>query len=177
MKVNIGNFSPRNGQKIDVRIDYWDTFGLDHTLAHIILPALIQLRASKHGIPCEFGDVGGEQYGSQSSFDFYQETYNEAFSEGAKRWDVIMDKMIWSFQQIAVCDYDDQYHHGKPRYSWKKTGEKILNPLTGNMEETSQMIDENPGEHWFDADGQMLHEERIQEGLDLFGKYYRNLWD
>ena len=39
------------------------------------------------------------------------------------------------------------------------------------------MIDNNPEEHWFDANGHAEHVKRIQEGLDLFGKYYRNLWD
>jgi hypothetical protein len=39
------------------------------------------------------------------------------------------------------------------------------------------MVDKNPGAHWYDAEGHLLHEERIQEGLELFGKYYRSLWD
>jgi len=36
---------------IKVHIDRWDTWGMDHTLAHIILPMLKQLKASKHGAP------------------------------------------------------------------------------------------------------------------------------
>jgi hypothetical protein len=39
------------------------------------------------------------------------------------------------------------------------------------------MVDKNPDEHWYDHIGHQLHEARIQEGLELFGKYYRNLWD
>jgi hypothetical protein len=39
------------------------------------------------------------------------------------------------------------------------------------------MIDTNPEEHWFDAEGLQLHEDRIQEGLNLFAKYFRALWD
>jgi len=39
------------------------------------------------------------------------------------------------------------------------------------------MIDKNPTEHWTDYIGMRIHEERIQEGLELFGKYYRHLWD
>jgi hypothetical protein len=85
--------------------------------------------------------------------------------------------MIWSFQQIALEDYDDKYHHGTPKFDWIKTGQKFKNPLTGKLEETYQMVDKNPNEHWYDHIGHKLHEERIQEGLDLFGKYYRNLWD
>jgi hypothetical protein len=86
--------------------------------------------------------------------------------------------MIWSFQQIAIEDYDDQYHHGKIDIGWKKVPDKLFpNPVSGKQESLYQMVDKNPEEHWYDHKGHMLHEERIQEGLDLFGKYYRALWD
>jgi hypothetical protein len=39
------------------------------------------------------------------------------------------------------------------------------------------MVDKDPNSHWFDGDGLELHEKRIQEGLDLFAKYFRSLWD
>ena len=45
------------------------------------------------------------------------------------------------------------------------------------MEATYQMVDKNPDEHWYDVEGHQLHEERMREGFELFGKYYRNLWD
>jgi hypothetical protein len=45
------------------------------------------------------------------------------------------------------------------------------------MEDTFQMVDKNPESHWTDFNGMRLHQERIQEGLELFGKYYQNLWD
>ena len=38
-------------QKIKVHIDHWDTWSMDHTLAPIILPMLIQLKETKHGAP------------------------------------------------------------------------------------------------------------------------------
>ena len=38
--------------KIDyVKIDRWDTWSMDHTLAHIVLPMLKQLQKDKHGSP------------------------------------------------------------------------------------------------------------------------------
>ena len=36
-------------RKIKVRIDHYDTWSMDNTLAHIILPMLKQLRDTKHG--------------------------------------------------------------------------------------------------------------------------------
>jgi hypothetical protein len=177
MKIKIGKFPKYGTQKVDIQIDPWDTWNMDHTIAQIIYPMLIQLKNTKHGLPSEFVDVGGADYEAQGSFEFYTETPDEAWNDGSKRWDDVLDKMIWSFGQLAYEDYDDKYHHGKGDYDWVKTDKTYPNPITGKVEETYQMVDKNPDEHWYDYIGHQKHEERIQEGLDLFGKYFRNLWD
>lgn len=179
MKVKIGKYPKKgNRRKVNIQIDGFDTWSFDHTLAHIIYPALLQLKATKHGVPSEIvNDVGGEDFSMQDSFDFYKETHQEAFNEACKRWDEILDKMIWSFQQLALDNYDSKYHHGETDWDWVETDKTFPNPITGKVEKTYQMIDKNPGGHWYDVDGHQLHEARIQEGLELFGKYYRNLWD
>lgn len=179
MKVSIKPFPKKGGRrKINVQIERHDTWSLDHTLAIIIYPALIQLKATKHGVPSGLvDDVGGEDWSQQECFDFYKETHNESWEIAAKRWDEILDKMIWSFQQLAEDDYSKFYHHGKGEYDWLKTDKLYPNPITGKDEATWQMVDKNPNEHWYDHVGHQLHETRIQEGLELFGKYYRSLWD
>ena len=179
MKARIGPFPKKgNRRKIDVQIDNFDTWSLDHTMANIIYPALLQLKATKHGIPSGLvEDVGGEDYVSQDSFDFYKESHDEAWTEAAKKWDEILDKMIWSFQQLTVDDYSNKYHHGTSAYDWIKSDKSFANPITGKVEATWQMVDKDPDAHWYDAEGHKLHEDRIQEGLELFGKYYRSLWD
>jgi hypothetical protein len=178
MKVNIAKFPKGNtDRKISVHIDSYDTWNLDHTLALIIYPALLQLKKTKHGVPNDFAMVGGEDYTDQDSFDFYKESHKDSFDEAVKRWDEVLDKMIWSFEQILKQNYNDLYHHGEVKIVWKDTGELFLNPITGKMEKTYEMVDKNPNEHWYDIEGHTLHEDRIQEGLELFGKYFRNLWD
>ena len=176
MKVNISPFD-KQGRKIHVKIDGSDVWSWDHTLAYIILPGLLHLKVTKHGIPSEFANVGGEKYNQQQNFDFYEESHDEAFDEGIKRWDETLDKMIWSFQQILFDDWELKYQHGNTEFDWVKTDTLYHNPATGKNEDTFQMIDKNPGEHWTDYEGMRIHEERIQEGLELFGKYYRHLWD
>ena len=177
MKVKIGPYpNGKRKRKIDVHIDRYDTYGMDHTLALIILPMLIQLRATKHGIPHEFAAVGGEDYDSQDSFDFYKQTHDESFGKGCDRWDEVLDKMIWSFQQVIDEDYDSKYHHGEVDFEFKELTEKIYNPLTGKDEAACEMINRNKN-HWYDHIGHREHEDRIQEGIELFGKYFRNLWD
>jgi hypothetical protein len=178
MKANIGKYKKKGDRRIDVQIERHDTYSLDRTLALIILPALIQLRDTQSGIPSEFATIGGEDYSDQQCFDFYQESHKELFeSVAVARWNDTLDKMIWSFQQLVLDDYSEKYHHGTPKYDWKKTGDQTYNPSTKKMEDLYEMIDANPTEHWYDVDGHRLHEERIQEGLELFGKYYRHLWD
>lgn len=179
MKVNIGKYPKGTGlRKIDVKIDGFDVWSLDHTLANIIYPALILLKKNKHGVPHEIvNDVGGDTNDSQFSFDFYTESHDDAFHEACKRWDVILDKMIWSFEQLVKEDYDSLYHHGSTNYSFVKSTQKYPDPVTGKLESTYQMVDNNPDQHWYDAEGHQLHEDRIREGLELFGKYYRALWD
>ncbi len=178
MKINIGKF-PKKGdrRKIDIQIDGYDTWGLDYTLALIIYPALLQLKATKQGVPNEFGDVGGEDYVAQDSFDFYKETNNWAFDESCKKWEEVLDKMIWSFGELVKGNYEDKYHHGKSEFDFVETDKLYPNPISGKMEKTYQMVDKNPEAHWWDSEGQEIHEARMQEGFELFGKYYRALWD
>ena len=41
----------RRKQKVSIKIDKWDTWGMDYTLALIILPMIKQLQDTKHGSP------------------------------------------------------------------------------------------------------------------------------
>lgn len=129
---------------------------MDHTLALIILPMLKQLKETKHGSP---GSMLGFQQTSndaQRTFDFYEEEDDAAWEAGHKEWDDIMTKMIWSFQQIVDDDWEKQYTINEPKvdedFVWIERGE-------------------------YDWEGMNRHEERIKEGIELFGKYYRSLWD
>ena len=179
MKVNIGPYPKGEAsRKINVKIDRYDTWGLDHTLACVILPALIQIRDNKHGVPSEFVQRVGGDFDNNLVFDFIKEDDNEVFDALCNKWNETLDKMIWSFLQLSIeDDYDNQYHHGKMETDWVESDHTYTDPITGKVEKTYQMIDKNPDGHWYDSVGHQLHEDRIQEGLDLFAKYYRSLWD
>ena len=176
MKANFRNFNkgPKE-RKVEVKVEKWDTYSMDHTAALIILPLLLQLKQTKHGVPSELVARTGGDTDNNYCFDFIQEDENVVFDKLCEQWDEILDKMIWSFQQLVDESYDSKYHHGHMKLGWKPV--EITNPTTGVVETMHEMVDENPGEHWYDHVGHALHEDRIQEGLELFGKYYRNLWD
>jgi hypothetical protein len=177
MKIKLGPY-PRsnNRRKISIHIDDYDCWNLDVTLAQIILPSLLLLKKNKQGVPNSFAQVGGEDWDQQECFDFYREDLNEWQDKAMQQWDVVLDKIIWSFYQIAYVDWEQKYHHGDILLGRKKIKDSI-NPVTGNTEEMTQLVDLNPEEHFFDKIGYDLHVERIQEGLELFGKHYRDFWD
>ena len=158
MKVHIGNPVNNSGdRKISIDVNEDDVWNMDTQLAMIIFPMLLQLKGSQIAIPAQFAeDIGGEDYVEQQSFDFYYNSYSDAFSENAKKWDETLDKMIWSFQQIAYCDYYSKYHH--------------------RPEQGKTNMNDNSVNNWYDLVGHNEHERRIQEGINLFAQYYRALW-
>lgn len=179
MKVKLGKYPKGDAKRrVHVEVDGFDTWSLDHTLALIILPALIQLKNTKHGVPSEFVERTGGDFDRNYCFEFLKEDDDLVFDKLCDQWEEVLDKMIWSFQQLSIDDdYDSKYHHGHMEIGWEKTPQKYPDPVTGKMEHMFQMVDKNPGEHWYDHVGHQLHDKRIQEGLELFGKYYRSLWD
>ena len=175
MKVNIKNCR-RSGIKDFVDIENHDVWSLDTTLSKIIFPALLLIRECKNGIPFDVADVGGDSASNQYCFDFYADSHNTAFDIACNNWDEILTKMIWAFQQLAEEDYEDRYHYGEMDYTFIPHKDKFFNPITGKSEECYVMQDRDPSSHWYDSVGQRIHSERIQEGIDLFCKYFRSLW-
>ena len=72
-------------QKIKVRIDKQDTWAMDTTLSHIILPMLKQLKETKHGSP---------------HVDAEDVPENLRESDVHAHWDWVMGEMIWAFEQV-----------------------------------------------------------------------------
>lgn len=132
-----------------VKIDNYDIWNADQTLALIILPILKQLQNCKHGSPIvDFEDVPkymrtpDKDYDIdiQFSFDFFEQEYYDVHD----RWNWVLNEMIFSFEHIKENDYDVlcRDENGK------------LNHAEYNE-----------------------YEKRIKNGLRLFGKYFRALWD
>lgn len=164
--------------KVDyVKIDRWDTWSMDHTLSRIALPMLRQLKATKHGAP-NVDDFDVPEHlqstapGARDSCEHEWDIDDNHF----KRWDWIMDQMIFAHESKLNDDWQEQFWTGKwGDTKWIKTDREYPNPETGVMEATYQM--ENTGDRTCDWDGLNAYEKRIQNGFRLFGKYYSHLWD
>jgi hypothetical protein len=149
-----------------VKIDTWDAWSLEHTLSPIILPILKELKRIKHGAPfIEDADVppklranrDAKYKGRYIAPDLHKINDN-VDKKFFKRFDYILDEMIWTFDQLSMDDHEGQfYDHSKS----KKI--KDINKSVRAIK--------------IDRVGLKKHNERIDNGLRLFGKYYRTLWD
>lgn len=170
MKVNIGPYPKDHKRKrrIEVKIDHYDSWSADSTLAYIILPLLKQLKKEKHGAPnTDPKDVPKELRAKKKPKD------GDLDDLWFKRWDYIMDEMIWAFDQYNK-DWESQFHSGKVDRKFIETPESKGKPKNQKLytwEKTSKDT------HKFDHDGYKKHWARIQNGLRLFAKYYSALWD
>lgn len=143
--------------KIDyVKIDRWDSFSADHTLAQIILPVLKDLRAQLNGAPSVDDDDVPLALKSTSAPPKKDEwdTDDNYF----RRWEYVLDEMIFAFQCKVDDSWEEQFH----------TGEYDNTKIPG--EEGWQ------GTSKFDIEGYKQFHARIANGFRLFGKYYEGLW-
>jgi hypothetical protein len=143
----------RSSQRVNVRIDYWDTWSADHTLAYIITPILKKLRESKQGAPWVDDEDVPEELRSTSAPP--KENEHDLDDNYFKRWDWVLDEMIWAFEMLCKDNWESDYYE----YESDPTGTFGLKLV------------------WDDREGKTEADQRIQNGLVLFGKYYRCLWD
>lgn len=140
----------RSTRKAVIKIHYYDVWSMDHTLSLIILPMLKLLKEKKHGAPFVDDDDVPEELRSTAAPPCEEwETDDNHF----KRWDWVMDEMIWTFEQLVEDGNDSQFFH-------------YPNENQGNFDNCD-----------FNKDAYTAHHYRIDRGLRLFGKYFRGLWD
>ena len=152
MKVYLGRYPKGEGKrKISIRIDKWDTWSMDHTLALLISPMLKQLKATTHGAPAtDDDDVPLDLRDAKDGKD------GDVDSNHFKRWDYILDEMIWTFDALIEGDEKFFDHYAVDNDA----------PITKQAMQIK-----------IDSDRLDAHHARIKNGLRLFGKYYQALWD
>jgi len=159
----------RRDRTVKVRIDDWDTWSADNTLSTIVHPLLEKLAEDNRGVPViDLEDVpeslryvvgtdSGENDWDRGSI-FWME----------QRWKWVLGEMIFAHKNLIGDSWADQFHHGNREIEWKEIdssdgGEKFYEMLRHK-------------DYYFDKDGYEKYNKRINNGLRLFGKYYRNLW-
>ena len=155
----------RRKQKIDVHIDPWDTWSMDHTLAHIVVPMLLQLKETKHGAPyVDPVDVPAEL--QPKKLTKKQKDNGETDSTHFERWDWVLDEMIFAFESKRQDNWEEQFYSGKHDVYFEDIG-------NGHSE-----MKYGPNNTFkVDQEGRDAYQQRMSNGFRLFGKYYEALWD
>ena len=97
-----------------------------------------------------------------------------------KSWRGTIEKMLWSFEQIRDEYPDSPFNKWEDKQFWSLIDEGILpmevaeEPDENGLYAVKFNGEETPQEIW-DAD--KIYHQKVQEGIDLFAKYFRNLWD
>ena len=153
-----------------VKIDRWDTWSMDHTLADIILPMLKQLQETKHGGPFVDDDDVPDELKSTSAPA--KENEWDTDDNHFKRWDYVLDEIIFAFECKVDDSWSDKFSSGEfdkktVACQWDENGKAKM----------YEWIDGPNHTYKLDFDGMQEVQKRITNGFRLFGKYYENLWD
>ena len=140
----------RQTQKIKVHIDDYDVWSMDDTLAQVISPMLKLLKEKKHGSAY----VDNADVPEELQHPVTDDPDHDSLVE--KRWDYVLNEMVWAFEQKARGDWESGFY------------------------EFEDVADSPPFNLRFkknDVDGYRAHQARMTNGFRLFGKYYEALWN
>lgn len=190
-KLNMPYFTP---------CERWNLF---HTFSVYIAAGLKDFLSHKiYGIPQEFLDIEEKmsKVGSENeeSKELYEELShevknmiaereqlplfdnNEEQSIGIKLWRGTIEKMLWSFEQLRDDCPDSPFSKWHDKQFWSLL-EKGIKPMEITEEPNEDGLhavkfngEKTPQEIW---DAEDKYREKIQEGIDLFAKYFQHLWD
>jgi len=155
-------------RKVEVKIDNYDTWNADQTLALIIVPLLHQLRHDKYGY-CLVDDKDVPKHlRSTAAPELTEEQKNTGqYDELAEaRWNWVLDEMIWAFEQHADDNWEEQYYSGESDLKIVPSQDGQLSELVKGPNDTFKV----------DEKGKKAHLARMHRGRMLFAKYYSNLW-
>jgi hypothetical protein len=140
---------------VKVKIHNYDVWDADRTLALIILPMLVKLKEEKHGSPnVADEDVPDHLKSTSAAPKKYEWDTDENWH---KRWDWVLDEMIWAFTQHNDENAGDQF------FDYTETD---------RCKDYESMISSIK----VDREGLQKFEDRKQNGFRLFGTYYTCLW-
>jgi hypothetical protein len=150
-----------------IRIDPYDTWSMDHTLADIILPMLKQLQETKHGAP----HVADEDVPEYLRTHMAQPKENEWDTDSLwhMRWDWVLAEMIWAFEQKVADDAESQFFEHE---QWDE-----LPTSREQRKEWIKDINERVSRMKYDEAGHRIWLDRKSNGFRLMGKYWEALWD
>ena len=137
----------KRNRTIKVRIDYYDTWNADHTIALVVHPLLLKLRETTHSSGHIEDEDVPEELRSTNATPLTQEQKDQGELDDnfEKRWDWALNEMIFAFETYTTDVIDDACYDFKT--------------------------------HTFDSEQYMEYRKRVDNGMRLFAKYYGTLWN
>jgi len=158
-------------QKVQVKISPWDTWSMDHTLGHIVLPMLRQLKTTKHGAP----------YVEPEDVPLHLRPTVEAGLDGStddthfERWDWVLDEMIFAFESI-YNEWESEFTSGV--HHMLDIPINFAGDIVDEKDADLFRWEEGPNNTYkIDFEGMKVYGARVQNGFRLFGTYFTSLWD
>jgi hypothetical protein len=114
---------------IKVRIDEYDTWSMDHTLALIISPMLKQLKATKHGSPFVSDEDVPEHLRSTAAPELTEDEKNWGETDALfhARWIYVLNEMIFAFDLELDDEWEDEYYKNSNYDEMNKVFERQKN--------------------------------------------------
>ena len=159
-------------RKVDIHIDYYDVWSMDHTLSLIVHPMLLKLKEVKHGSPWVDDEDVPEHLRSTAAPELTQEQKDCGHIDVLfhDRWVWVLDEMIYSFASNLDDDWDDQFETGVREYINKEKDDDKFGRVYAMVEGPNHTLK-------IDTEAMKAGWVRRKNGMRLFGKYYNNLWD
>lgn len=145
-------------RKVKIRIDGYDTWNAEHTLALIIHPLLVAMKDNKAGspyvddedVPKHIRSTAAKPTGNDYDVDEFH--YD--------RWDWVLNEMTWTFEQYTNERRDDQFDSGV---------------IDVSIDSANLVYGPNHT-HRTDTVAKAAYDLRLKNGRMLFAKYYESLW-
>lgn len=153
----------KQGQRLRYGFPSEESFDFYSHCSKWSLPRLKQLRENLNGYPvCFLDELDEPNSVNQYFFTFVDQVTVKPTPH--ERWKLILDKIIWSmehYEDLVEPIYPVGYDHRQI------VTEKGENGITFKLTD-ERSIDWSPCNE---------HNKRVQEGFDLFGRYFLSLWD
>jgi hypothetical protein len=157
--------NPLKERKVVVKIDNFDVWNVDCSLSIIIAPLLKKFAEDTSSmfqvddcdVPDELKSMNAPRVNYEYNFDINYKLRHQ--------W--LLSELIWTFEQLnPECSMEDTFYTYTEEY---KLAMKANDDLSDDWLNPKGVI--------WDQEGYIAYNNRIQNGLNLFSRYFRHLWN
>lgn len=153
-------------RKTKVKVDDYDVWNAEHTLAMVIYPTLRYLMEAECGAPDVDNEDVPEHMRREDHYPVTEDGFVGSDDAWFERWHYVLNEMTWTFSKLSDPDWehDEYFHDGLVEGMRQFPSDEGI----GKVLETPDFS--------VDEEGLEQANKRIEEGLRLFGKYFRSMW-